>query len=239
MRRPRLLDLFCGAGGSAMGYHRVGFDIVGVDNKPQPNYPFPFVQADALDWLGEWVLGGHELFEAVHASPPCQVHVRGMRAVNRGIGRDDDHVDLVPDTRQLLRETGLPYVIENVVSARLEHPVVLCGTSLGLPLRRHRLFESNVPLMVPPCAHGLHTEKKYWQGDRSRRLPDGTREYVGDDRGGSTVVQVYGHAGGKEHWPAAMGIDWMTSAEMAQAIPPAYTELVGGFLLQHAKIQSV
>jgi DNA (cytosine-5)-methyltransferase 1 len=234
MTRPRLLDLFCGAGGASVGYHRAGFDLVGVDIRPQPNYPFEFYQDDALSILGEgWNSAPH--FDAIHASPPCQANVKGLRSVNQTIGRNDEYVDLIAATRAMLIESGLPYVIENVEGSVLVEPVRLCGSSFGLPIQRHRLFETSFALMVPPCVHGVNAERKYWNGDRSRRVGDGTRTYVGGDdrRYTSTVVQVYGHAGGTEHWAEAMGINWMTPDEMAEAIPPAYTELVGHQLVAH------
>jgi DNA (cytosine-5)-methyltransferase 1 len=208
--RPRLLDLFCGAGGCAMGYHRAGFEVVGVDIEPQPNFPFEFHRADAL----EFPLDG---FDAIHASPPCQAYLN-LAGVNRAQGRPYDHERLIAAIRERLLGFGRPYVIENVADARpeLRAPVRVCGTSFGLPLRRHRLFESNMPLDGTPCAHGRFTEPRYWTGWR----PNGEHRL-------STVVQVYGNAGGKHEWPAAMGIDWMTNDEMAEAVPPAYTEHIG------------
>lgn len=219
--RPLLLDLYCGAGGAAMGYYRAGFDVVGVDIAPQPHYPFEFHQADALDFVAEhW-----RRFDAVHASPPCQGYLN-LGAVNRALGRDYDHPQLITDTRRLLIATGLPYVIENVQDARraLRHPVRVCGTGLGLPIRRHRMFESNVPLEGVACDHGRYTEPRYWTSWR----PNGERRL-------STVVQVYGNAGGRDEWPAAMGIDWMTSTEMVEAIPPAYSEHIGRRLIAHVE----
>lgn len=213
--RPRLLDLFCCAGGAAMGYHRAGFDVVGVDIVEQPNYPFKFHQADALEFLAEH---GHE-FHAFHASPPCQSYLN-LGAVNQKLGRRYDHPDLVAITRDELILTGNPYVIENVEGAPLVGAVRICGTGLNRPLRRHRLFESNVDLVGIPCAHQRYTEPKYWTGWR----PNGEHRL-------STVVQVYGNAGGREHWDAAMGIDWMARDELCQAIPPAYTEFIGRQLL--------
>lgn len=217
--RPMLLDLFCGAGGCAEGYHRAGFDVVGVDIKPQPNYPFEFVQGDALEIAN--LTASLAFFDAVHASPPCQSYLN-LGGVNRKLGRDYEHPDLIAPTRELLKALGKPYVIENVADARPElvDPVRICGTGLGLPLRRHRLFESNVPLEGTPCAHERFTEPRYWTGWR----PNGEHRL-------STVVQVYGNAGGRSEWPAAMGIDWMTSAEMIEAVPPAYTEFIGQQIL--------
>ena len=140
---PRLLDLFCGAGGAAMGYHRAGFTVVGVDINPQRHYPFEFHQADAL----EFDVSG---FDAIHASPPCQAFTAYKRRPNH-VG---DYPDLIWPTRQKLIASGVPYVIENIPKAPLLNPITLCGSSFGLDVRRHRLFESNVPLLAPPCDHG-------------------------------------------------------------------------------------
>jgi C-5 cytosine-specific DNA methylase len=210
-RRPRLLDLFCGAGGAAVGYHRAGFDVVGVDIKPQPNYPFHFVQGDALRITTDaelrigWV-------DAIHASPPCQ------RWSTKTKDREE-HPDLITPLRSLLVETGLPYVVENVPGAPLHRDLVLCGSSFGLGVRRHRVFETNAALLGPACAHASQPPRY--------RLYDHGHWYE------SPVVHVFGTGGGKgrEHWGDAMGIDWMTDAELAEAIPPAYTELIGAQLL--------
>jgi DNA (cytosine-5)-methyltransferase 1 len=216
VRRPRLLDLFCGAGGAGMGYHRAGFDLVGVDIVPQPNYPFAFIQADALCPP----LGLLE-FDVIHASPPCQAHVAGMAAVNVALGRTADHADLIPATRAMLRATGLPYVIENVVGSPLLAPVQLCATAFGLPMFRHRLFESNVLLWGRECEHDRQREEKYWTSYYRRN----------GEKGRSKVVQVYGQAADRHLWADAMGIDWMTPDEMTQAIPPAYTQWLGEQLM--------
>lgn len=215
MSRPLLVDLFCKAGGAGKGYHDAGFDVLGVDIEPQPNYPFEFVQADALTFP----LGG---FDAIHASPPCQAHVKGLGAVNARLGRTSRHRDLIPQTRARLVAAGLPYVIENVEGAPLLSPIKLCGSSFGLKVQRHRLFESNVAMLAPPCAHHLQTEKKYWTSVSSHR---------GGNRRTSTVVQVYGNGGGSDLWAEAMGIGWMTKAELTQAIPPAFTAWVGSYLM--------
>jgi DNA (cytosine-5)-methyltransferase 1 len=215
----KLLDLFCGAGGAGMGYVRAGFEVVGVDIAPMPNYPFEFHQADALMYLAaHW-----REFDAIHTSPPCQSYLN-LGAVNKTMGRTYDHPDLIGHTRRLLLDTGIPYVIENVADAKpqLRNPIRVCGTGLNLPLRRHRLFESNIPLEGVPCRHDRYTEPKYWTGWR----PKGEHRL-------STIVQVYGNAGGREHWPAAMGIDWMTPKEMTEAIPPSYAQHVGEQLMSH------
>jgi DNA (cytosine-5)-methyltransferase 1 len=208
MTRPRLLDLFCGAGGCAAGYHRAGFDVVGVDNRPQPRYPFPFVLADALDY----VAAHGSQYDVIHASPPCQAFT-----VYRNNGNVGDHPDLLDPTRQALIAAGLPYVIENVPGAPLLNPVQLCGTSLGIEVRRHRLFETNWLLLVPDCFHGRFVERKY-PGSTGR--PNGR-----------TVCNVGEWRVPLARQQAATGIDWMTLEELSQAIPPAYTEFVGRQLM--------
>lgn len=200
-----------------MGYHRAGFEVVGVDIDPQPRYPFEFVQADALEYLAEH---GHE-FDVIHASPPCQSFLN-LGAVNKALGRDYDYPNLIGATRDLLIGIGVPYAIENVEDAKghLIDPVRICGTGLDRPIRRHRLFESNMPLLGIACAHSRFTERRYWTGWR----PKGEKRL-------STVVQVYGNAGGQHEWPAAMGIDWMDRHGFVEAIPPAYTEHIGAQLM--------
>lgn len=213
MRRPKLLDLFCGAGGVAVGYHRSGFDIVGVDIAPQKNYPFEFIRADALEYVRAH---GHE-YEAIHASPPCQAFSSARFLPQKNGHRQ--HPELVEPTRNLLIASGKPWVIENVVGSPLCRPLLLCGSMFGLAVRRHRLFESSMILFAPGlCLHP--TEAKYVAG-RSRSSKRANR---------STVVMVYGKGGSRGHigqWKAAMGIDWMTMGELSQAIPPAYTHHIG------------
>lgn len=210
--RPRLLDLFCGAGGAAMGYHRAGFEVVGVDIKPQPHYPFEFHQADGRDFCAQY---GRE-FHALHASPPCQPFV-SLRWMHNAKGHDD----LIPAFRAVLQETKRPFVIENVVGAPLRHARLLCGTFFGLgvkepfaELRRHRIFEINpVSLfwLEPQCLHG--------QAPRVISVHGGH----GKDKRRTVNGQDFPTSARRE----AMGIDWMTGTELNQAIPPAYTEFIG------------
>ena len=212
--RPRMLDLFCGAGGAAMGYHRAGFDVVGVDLHPQPRYPFEFHQGDALTWP----LDG---FDAVHASPPCQSFTAYRR---RGSGVGDGYPDLVDTIRQRLASSGLPYVIENVEGAPLNNPITLCGSSFGLDVRRHRLFESNVALLTPPCAHHL----------QAPRFPQATNR---TNLRRTVEVGVWRIPLATQQ--QAMDVDWMTLEELSEAIPPAYTEWIGGKLVAHLNCQEV
>ncbi|MFQ5503099.1 MAG: DNA cytosine methyltransferase [Phycisphaerae bacterium] len=213
---PRLLDLFCGAGGAAVGYHRAGFDeIVGVDVERQPNYPFTFVQADALGW-DDW-----EGFDLIHASPPCQAYSR-MRHLPWL--KDRDYPDLVPPTRRLCQSQDVPWVMENVEDAPMAkqptlrglHGVVLCGQMYGLPIFRHRIFESSFAISQP--GHPVHPPT-----GNTGRLINKRRQNRG------TILTIAGHSSGwtPEEQRAAMGIPWMTRDELTQAIPPAYTEYIG------------
>ena len=233
MRRPILLDLFCCQGGASRGYADAGFDVIGVDIDPQPRYPYPFLQMDALRAL-DLLLDGLPLafsdgrtiafsdLAAYHASPPCQSFLN-LGKVNQALGREYDYPNLIDPIRALLKETNRPYVIENVQDAaeHLYSPVRVCGTGLGRPLRRHRMFESNITLEGVACAHSRFKEPKYWTGWR----PNGQHRL-------STVVQVYGNAGGQQEWPDAMGIDWMDRHGFVEAIPPAYTEWIGEQLIE-------
>lgn len=211
----RLLDLFCGAGGAAVGYHRAGFDeIVGVDIKPQPRYPFTFVQGDALVYVAAH---GCE-FDAIHASPPCQAYTR--LAFKRPELRAN-YPMLVDAMRELLAVTGRPWVIENVPDADLRNAMILCGASFGLRVYRHRAFESSVFLMNMP--HHKHRERIKAPGAGGRMAV-----YVGNP---AHMMTVAGHMFSARAGRIAMGIDWMTRDELAEAIPPAYTEFIGSQLI--------
>lgn len=216
---PKLLDLFSGAGGAGRGYQLAGFHVTGVDHKPQPRFAGDaFVQADALDYLAEH---GRE-FDAIHASPPCQAYVKGLAALNakRHGCPVRPQPRLIEPVRAALQATGRPYVIENVMGAPLVAGIVLCGSSFGLKVRRHRLFESNVLLFARPCRHAEQGRPIGVYGDRgswARRTPE---------HGGA-----FHRAGSVEEAREAMGIDWMTWNELTQAIPPAYTLWIGRQLL--------
>ena len=208
----KLLDLFCGAGGCSMGYHRSGFDVVGVDHHAQPRYPFEFHQADAMEYLKEHA----NEFDVIHASPPCQRYSRA----NRGLGNTTDYPDLVGIVRDQLIETGKTYVIENVPGAPLMQPITLCGSMFGLRtsagwLRRHRWFELPFVVLAPPCQHP--------KGMSIGVYGHGTNKYH---------RQKLGRNIRKLEQCEAMGIDWMTRNELTQAIPPAYTEWLGYQILE-------
>jgi DNA (cytosine-5)-methyltransferase 1 len=224
--KPVLLDLFCGAGGAAMGYSRAGFEVVGVDIKPQPNYPFEFIQADALEYPELILRGDREYWhlDAIHASPPCQAYSTASKAHN---GRADKHPRLIEPVRDLLEQTGLPYVIETVVGAPLRHPFTLCGTMFsGLRVTRHRLFESNVLMWEP--THGKHP----LHYTRDKRKP----HYGQLDEMKAFVTVTGGGNCSKAAAADAMGIDWpMTKQELNEAIPPAYTYWIGRFLMHEVE----
>ena len=223
--RPRILDLFSGAGGAGYGYHLAGFDVVGVDIEPQPRYPFEFHQADALEYLAEHWQG----FDAIHASPPCQAYSITANA------HTVEHPDMVEPTRDALDATGLPWVMENVEGAPLVAPLLLCGTEFGLrapdvdgvplALKRHRLFESNVWLMgAGGCAHDGTQIAGSYTGSRHRK----PEHRDNPDRRG-------GYVPAKPVRDQLMGIDWMNEYELAQAIPPVYTEFIGAQLIDHVR----
>lgn len=209
--RPRLLDLFCGAGGAAAGYVAAGFDVVGVDIAPQPNFPWEFRQADAIDFLAA---GGWLGFDAIHASPPCQRYSN----MTKRWARNAWHPDLIAPIRDGLQTIGLPYVIENVAGAPLHDAVRLCGSSFGLGVRRHRLFEmTSPPMLVPPCQHSEPAMQ------------------VNGHPGGSSRRDPKARFGTVAEWRVAMGISWMSAPELAESIPPAFTEWIGAQLIEQVQ----
>ncbi len=217
--RPRLLDLFCCAGGAALGYNEAGFDIVGVDIDPQPRYPFEFIRADAMRLDLEFLY----TFDAIHASPPCQSYSDLAKRNRNG----HKWPRLVEPVREMLIASGRPYVIENVEGAPLLNPIVLCGTMFpGLRVLRHRLFETNFPVKVPP--HGKHPLVHTF---------DKRKSHYGKTNEWTDFVQVTG--GGNCTIAAArdaMGIEWMCKHEINEAIPPAYTRFIGEQLVEQLRV---
>jgi len=214
MTRPRLLDLFCGAGGAAMGYHRAGFDVVGVDIKPQPRYPFLFVRADAMTYP----LDG---FDVIHASPPCQAFTQ-MSARWRGKGtKADTHPDLLTPMRRRLAGEQRPWIIENVTGAarHMSTTLTLHGGMFGLGVHRPRRFESNALLL------GITARQTRAPVGVYGTKPDGRTTYKG-----KSLIRA---AKSLEEASEVMGIDWMTWEEIREAIPPAYTEYIGAQLIDH------
>lgn len=212
---PILLDLYCGLGGAATGYHRAGFKVIGVDIKPQPDYPFQFYQEDVIEFLDDWYYWSFGEVSAIHASPPCQRDAAITKGTNAHLR--DDYPDLYPPTREWLEYLGVPYVIENP-AARPD--VVLCGEMFGLKVLRHRRFELGGWTMPKP-KHVKHRGRV--RGWRHGVYYDGP------------YYAVYGKGGGKATLPEAregLGIDWSVDYDqITEAIPPAYTEYIGKALL--------
>ncbi len=218
MDKPLLYDVYCGAGGAAKGYQRAGFRVIGIDNKFQPHYCGDgFILMDALEFLDRYNAGEFERAQAFHASPPCQGY--GITH-NIHTCKDKDYPLLIPDTRERLLATSRPLVIENVPGAPLQYSVMLCGLMFDLKVLRHRIFETNFHCMQP--GHPYHRNIE-----------------IGKD--GFCCVVAHSAVKGNSHyqypnrktiWQAAMLIDWMTKAEMTQAIPWVYTEFIGKYLMR-------
>ena len=200
----RALDLFCKAGGAAMGLHRAGYEVVGVDIEPQPHFPFEFHCHDAMTFP----LDG---FDFIWASPPCQKHSR-LNGINQR-----EYADFIGPIRDRLVAHGVPFVIENVVGAPLIDPVTLCGSMFGLGVWRHRVFEPHgFSLLAPACDHPSVPLPLDVTGTGG---PCATRATAG----GGLHRKPKNMAQASE----AMGIDWMTRKEIVQSIPPAYAEFIG------------
>lgn len=218
VQKPRLLDLFCCAGGATRGYQLAGFYVVGVDIRPQPRYVGDeFYQADALEFVAAH---GHK-FDAIHASPPCQRYSEITPEDAR-----ENYPDLIAPTQALLRRLGRPYIIENVPGAArlLSAPIRLCGFTFGLKTYRHRFFECEPMILAPP--HHNHPEACPPSGR-------GRSDMYG-------IISVTGNGGAPNlHMPYldyasdAMGIDWMSREELSEAVPPAYTEYLGRQLMAY------
>ncbi|MGH9636069.1 MAG: DNA cytosine methyltransferase [Candidatus Angelobacter sp.] len=235
MGKPKLLDLFCGAGGTAVGYNRAGFDVVGVDLAPQKHYPFAFHQADALEVLDtllttqQWQ--GYHLsdFAVIHASPPCQAYSRS-RHFRSVTNTNYTRPMLIAPILRRLRASGVPWILENVSGAldALHNALELCGTAFGLPILRHRIFLCSEMLFAP--SHCKHPDAFYnVTGGKVRAIGAHRTNKAYVTKSGQTQYRE-GHAR-KSVGQAAMGIDWMTLKEMSEAIPPAYTEYLGRQLL--------
>ena len=199
-QRLVLLDLFCCAGGAGEGYRLAGFDVLGVDIRPQPKNPHPFVMADALEYLREH---GHK-YDLIHASPPCQAYTKAGKQWRKE-GRE--YVDLIAATRESLVANGKPWIIENVPGAPLRNPILLNGSAFGIRVHRPRYFETSFPLPQPdvPPMKPVKMGRPIKEGD---------------------IVQPVGHFSGVRYAAREMGLPWMGQKELAQAIPPAYTRWI-------------
>ena len=235
--KPKLLDLFCGAGGASMGYYRAGFKVYGIDNKSQPHYPFPFLRLDALEAMEKLLRGeyltfcnatintlGFKDFSVYHASPPCQAWLD----CNRCGKKDTKHPRLIEPTREILQRVGLPFVIENIHRSPLNANLMLCGTMFGLRVIRHRYFECSFrpPLSPFHCYHWGSVARGdfigvYGRGGKGPRTPSGR---IPSPLNPQVTPAV------------AMDIDWMILRELQQAIPPAYTEYIGKYLMLELKV---
>ena len=207
----KLLDLYCKAGGASKGYQLAGFEVVGVDIKKQKRYPFKFIQADCLELMKD--IEFLKSFDVIAASPPCQTHSITQHLRNAQ-GKSTDKIDLIPQTREALIASGKFYVIENVPGAPLINPIQMCGSSFGLKVRRHRLFESNLQLKGSICNHKEQGKPVGIYGSMRDEIPNG----------GHTAKSI-------EQAREAMGIDWMIWGELVEAIPPIYTKEIGTQIL--------
>jgi DNA (cytosine-5)-methyltransferase 1 len=212
----KLLDLFCGVGGASVGYAEAGFEITGIDLKHGKRYPFTYIKGDVLTYLND--MDFLRSFDVIHASPPCQTHSITQHLRNAQ-GKSTNKIDLIPQTRAALITSGKPYIIENVPGSPLIDPVQLCGSSFGLEVRRHRLFESNMDLIGSICDHKLQGRPIGVYGSLNDQIPNG----------GKTATTI-------DEARNAMNMPWAIWTELVEAIPPAFTKYLGDQVtrLQHA-----
>ena len=203
----KLLDLYCGVGGASVGYAQAGFEVTGIDLKHGKRYPYKYIKGDVLTYLND--LDFLRSFDVIHASPPCQTHSITQHLRNAQ-GKSTSKIDLIPETRAALIESGKPYIIENVPGSPLIDPIQLCGSSFGLKVRRHRLFESNMDLIGSVCNHKLQGRPIGVYGSLNDQIPNGGKTATTIDEGRN-----------------AMGIPWAIWTELVEAIPPAFTEYLG------------
>jgi DNA (cytosine-5)-methyltransferase 1 len=204
--KPKLLDLFCGAGVASMGYAMAGFEVTGIDVKHGKRYPFTYIKGDVRDYLNPEFLSQ---FDVIAASPPCQTF-SSTKHLRNAQGKSTSKVNMIPEVRDALIASGKPYVIENVPNAPLINPIQLCGSGFGLKVRRHRLFESNMLLIGNECDHKSQGKPVGIYGSMRDEIPNG----------GHTAKTM-------QEADEAMGIDWMIWGELVESIPPAYTEFIG------------
>ena len=210
----KLIDLFCGVGGASVGYAEAGFEVHGVDLKHGKRYPFTYTRADVLDILKDQAFINQ--FDVIHASPPCQTHSI-TKHLRNAQGKSTSKLDLIPETRAALIGSGKPYIIENVPGSPLINPVQLCGSSFDLKVRRHRLFESNMPLIGSVCDHKKQGRPIGVYGSLNDEIP----------QGGKTATNI-------DEARNAMGMDWAIWTELVEAIPPAFTKYLGQQIRRHA-----
>ena len=203
----KLLDLYCGAGGASAGYAAAGFDVTGIDLKHGKRYPYNYIRGDVLEYLQDFNF--LRSFDVIHASPPCQTHSITQHLRNAQ-GKTTNKVDLIPQTRAALIASGKPYIIENVPGSPLINPVQLCGSSFNLKVRRHRLFESNMPIEGTTCNHKAQGRPVGVYGSLNDQIPNG----------GKTAVNI-------TEARQVMSIDWAIWTELVEAIPPVYTDYLG------------
>ena len=203
----KLLDLFCGVGGASLGYTEAGFEVTGIDLKHGKRYPFTYIKGDVLTYLND--MDFLRSFDVIHASPPCQTHsiTQHLRIAQ---GKSTSKIDLIPETRAALITSGKPYIIENVPGSPLIDPIQLCGSSFGLKVRRHRLFESNMNLIGSVCDHKLQGRPIGVYGSLNDQIPNG----------GRTATTI-------DEARDAMGMQWAIWTELVEAIPPVFTKYLG------------